>query len=93
METKQEHWVEETLSSASLKSQVPISERLKQRLEAIPSEVTVASVVIPMRAVYLAAAGLALLITVNMLSVKEHKKSENEKTTLYTEYFSYLEQL
>ena len=78
--------IEETLESATNKRQVPLSDRLKARLNKIPSEVTVLSVVIPMRSVYLAAAGFALLITVNLLAMKEHnKQSDKQKPNLYTE--------
>ena len=93
MKENQDQWIEAILSSVGSKNELSISDNLRQRLNRIPSDFPLRSVVIPMRAVFLAAAGLALLITVNMLSVKEHKQSENEKTTLYTEYFSYLEQL
>ena len=70
METKQNQWIIETMKSIDSKKAVGISDRLRQRLELIPNEVSVYNVVIPMRSVYLAAASFALLITINLLAIK-----------------------
>lgn len=93
MKTKQDQWINETMKSIDSKKAVGISDRLRQRLELIPNEVSVYNVVIPMRSVYLAAASFALLITINLLAIKNNTQQHKAETTLETEYFSYLNQL
>ena len=93
METKQDQWINETMKSIDSKKAVGISDRLRQRLELIPNEVNVYNVVIPMRSVYLAAASFALLITINLLAIKNNTQQHKAETNLETEYFSYLNQL
>ena len=46
-----------------------------------------------MKAVWLAAASIALLITVNITTFNKTQKVENEHATVYNDYFSYLDQL
>lgn len=94
METKKENWVEQTMNSVEGKNVLPLSEALRNRLESIPTEVVVLNQTIPMRAVWLAAACLALLITVNIVSVRQIKnKTQQTDTTIYSEYFSYLDEI
>lgn len=94
METKKENWVEQIINSVERKNDLPLPEALRNRLESIPREFVVLNQTIPMRAVWLAAACLALLITVNILSVRQTKnKSQQADATIYTEYFSYLDEI
>jgi hypothetical protein len=81
------------MKSMDSKKAVGISDRLRQRLELIPNEVSVYNVVIPMRSVYLAAASFALLITINLLAINNNTQQHKAETTLETEYFSFLNQL
>lgn len=92
METKKEQLVNKTMESADSLNRVPVPDALKERLFSIPTEIKVLNSTIPMRAVWLAAASVALLILMNFVTVKRVRTSE-QKDTLYTEYFSYLEQL
>jgi hypothetical protein len=72
---------------------VALSEQLKSRLKNIPSEITVFEKTIPLSAVWLAAASIALLISVNVLAVRTIKKTKKQQeTTIYSDYFSYIEQ-
>jgi len=93
METKKDNWINATLESTEGLRPVALSEQLKSRLKNIPSEITVFEKTIPLSAVWLAAASIALLITVNVMAVKTVKKTKKQQeTTIYTDYFSYLEQ-
>lgn len=93
METKKEEWVNKMMDSADTLNRQPVSEELKQRLFSIPSEITLLNRTIPMSAVWLAAASIALLIAINVATVKRMRSSAQPHNTIYTEYFSYLEQL
>ena len=93
METKKEFWIKETIDSSKELRSVPISENLRKRLEASPSSIDIFDKRIPMKAVWLAAASIALLITVNIATFNKTQKSESQESTVYNEYFSYLDQL
>lgn len=93
METRNEHLVDKTMNSTDSIVRVPVPDTLKERLFSIPTEISLLNSTIPMRAVWLAAASVALLILMNFVTVKKVRSSEEHKDTLYTEYFSYLEQL
>ena len=93
METKKEFWIEQTLSSFKELKSVPVSESLKIKLASIPSTIDIFNQRIPMKAVWLAAASIALLITVNVATFNKSQKVENQENTVYSEYFSYLDQL
>jgi len=94
MSSRKDNWIEGVLSSADRKNELPFSNALLDRLKKIPAEVNVGSLIIPMRSVYLAAAGFALLIAVNLFATKgSQQKESTEKTALYNSYFSYLDQL
>jgi len=93
METKKDNWIHATLESTEGLKPFDVSEQLKSRLKSIPSEITVFDKTIPLSAVWLAAASIALLITVNIVAVRTVKKSKKQQeTTIYSDYFSYLEQ-
>jgi hypothetical protein len=79
MKTKQDQWINETMKSMDSKKAVGISDRLRQRLELIPNEVSVYN--------------FALLITINLLAINNNTQQHKAETTLETEYFSYLNQL
>jgi hypothetical protein len=92
METKKEIWIEQTLSSVDDLKHVAISSKLSQRLADIPREFSLLNQRIPMKAVWLAAASIALLLTMNILSVRRVKKQSNtQETSIYSDYFSYTE--
>jgi hypothetical protein len=93
METKKEIWIEQALSSIEGIKPQAVSASLKSRLDAIPKEVVILNQTIPMRAVWLTAASFALLFTMNFATIRKATKSQKQQTTLYSEYFSYLDQL
>jgi hypothetical protein len=93
METKKELWIKETIDSSNELKSVPISENLRKKLEVIPSSIDIFNRRIPLKAVWLAAASIALLITVNIATFNKTQKLESQESTVYNEYFSYLNQL
>ncbi len=93
METKKEQWVNKTMDSVNTLHRKPVSEELKHRLFSIPQEINILNRTIPISAVWLAAASIALLIAINIVTVKKVRTSNQQNNTLYTEYFSYLDQV
>lgn len=88
-----ENWINQILSSANNKSDIPVSVELKDSLMRIPTEVKLLTSPVPMRAVFLIAAGVALLISLNVIAFKKSSNKEVTEQAIYTEYFSYLDQL
>ena len=93
MDTKKEFWIEHTLNSSTELKSVPLPENLRKKLESIPASLDVFNNRIPMKAVWLAAASIALLITVNIAALNTSQKNESKDRTVYNEYFSYLNHL
>jgi hypothetical protein len=94
MESKKDMWIEQVLGAADTKSQIEISENLKQRLELGWNETIFLQSRIPLKTIWLAAASLLLLITCNFTAVKyATEKKDKQETNSTTEYFSYLEQV
>jgi hypothetical protein len=93
METKKEQWVNKTIDSVNTLQRQPISEELKERLFSIPKEINIHNRTIPISAVWLAAASVALLIAINVVTVKKVRTSKQQNNTIITEYFSYLDQV
>jgi hypothetical protein len=79
METKKEDWINKTMDSVDKKERVALPEGIRQRLMAIPQEVTILNTTIPMRAVWLAAASIALLIAMNIATVKTVRSSSQQQ--------------
>ena len=94
MQPKNERMINDTMESLDRLPQVQIPDQLRRRLLNIPKEVVILDQRIPMRAVWMAVAGLLLLVVLNIASVKRYKTDQrSEDTTIYTEYFSYLDEL
>lgn len=93
MSSRKDNWIDSILESTEGKIEQPVSRELYHRLLKIPNEVNKSAVVIPIRSVLLVAAGLALLITVNLLALNNSSKNEPREDSLYTAYFSYLDQV
>jgi hypothetical protein len=89
-----ENWIEGQLNHTEFIQRVPASEELKARLRSIPVKVGAKVYLVPRRAMWATAAAIALLITVNLLSVSNYRATQQETTTdSDTSYFSYLEQI
>jgi len=92
MKTPTQQKAEEALESIVVERRPEIPEQLKRMLMRIPDSVQFYQKTVPMKAIWLAAAGLALLITVNAV-VWMNAGEQQTSTAMYTNYFSYLEQL
>lgn len=94
MDTKKEIWIEQTLSSVDgIRQSVP-SKKLMERLTKIPFESAVLNNTIPMKAIWLAAASILLLISVNILTIQKTKQSaKSDDSSIYNSYFSYLDEI
>ena len=91
---KQEQQIDKTLESLNGLQRVPVPEGLRKRLESIPKEIIIMDSRIPLHSVWLAAASILFLIAFNVLSVKHYKSAQSAKdNTIYTEYFSYLDEI
>lgn len=94
METKKEQWIEETFNSLNELNRTPLSDRLKQRLEAIPTmNSAIGTKTIPLKAVWLVAASIAVLITLNITVFQKVSASDKPESSIYSDYFSYLDSI
>ena len=94
METKKEQWIEETFNSLNELNSTPLSDRLKRRLETIPyMNSTAGTKTIPLKAVWLAAASIAVLITLNITVFQKVSASDKQESSIYSDYFSYLDSI
>lgn len=94
METKKEQWIEETFNSLNELNRTPLSDRLKQRLEAIPTmDNVLGTKTIPLKAVWLVAASIAVLITLNITVFQKVSASDKQESSIYSDYFSYLDSI
>lgn len=92
MKTPTQQKAEEALESIVVERRPEIPEQLKRMLMRIPDSVQFYQKTVPMKTIWLAAASLTLLITVNAL-VWMNSGEQQTATAMYTNYFSYLEQL
>jgi len=94
METKKEQWIEETFNSLNELNRTPLSDRLKHRLEAIPTmNSALGTKTIPLKAVWLVAASIAVLITLNITVFQKVSASDKQESSIYSDYFSYLDSI
>jgi hypothetical protein len=91
---KQEQQIDKTLESLNGLQRIPVPEGLRKRLESIPGEIIIMDNRIPMRSVWPAVASILFLITFNVVAVRHYTGTQTEKdNTIYTEYFSYLDEI
>ena len=94
MQAKNEQRVNETMESLNRLQLVEVPDRLKRRLADIPKEIIILEQRVPMKAIWMAAASLFLLIAMNIGSVRHYKNAQQQNdSSIYSEYFSYLDEL
>lgn len=88
-------WVDGQLAHENFVQRAQASDELKARLRSIPVQLGQATVYVPKRAIWATAAAIALLITVNLVSVSKYRNAQNESNvnSETTSYFSYLESI
>lgn len=92
---EKESWIERHLESIEFVRPVESSEALRMRLRSIPLQMGKKVYEVPKRAIWGLVAGVAVLITVNLISLSnyENAQSSQEAATSADSYFSYLNQI
>lgn len=86
---KQQDWIERVLESGENLQKVEPSEALLEKLTNISKPNTPR--IIPMKTVWMAAAGLALLISLNIFTLQRYKKTQTANTeTAFESYYDHL---
>lgn len=90
-----ENWMEDALQHEKFVQRVQASDDLKARLRSIPVQLGQKVYYVPKRALWATAAAIALLITVNFVSVTKYRGTEQNsgESAQSTSYFSYLESI
>lgn len=86
---KQQDWIERVLESGENLQKVEPSEALLEKLTNISKPNTPR--IIPMKTVWMAAAGLALLISLNIFTLQRYKKTQTANTEIaFESYYDHL---
>ncbi|MFZ9029150.1 MAG: hypothetical protein ACO2Z9_09060 [Crocinitomicaceae bacterium] len=86
---KQQDWIEEVLKSGESLQKVKPSEALLEKLTNISKQSR--SKVIPMKTVWMVAAGLALLISLNVFTLQRYNKAQTTyEQTAFESYYDHL---
>lgn len=87
---KKEHWIDEAMERDPFNKTRSLPTQLRNQLVNIPNQWEAKGVTVSLAQVWIAAAGIALLISINVFAV--NKKQANVRTdvdnSLYTAYFS-----
>lgn len=90
-----ENWIDGQLRHEDFVQRVQASDDLKARLRSIPVQVGPKVYYVPKRTIWATAAAIALLITINLLSVRNYREAQQSagENSANASYFTYLEQL
>lgn len=91
---EKEQWIlKQTEQVNSVINSTFLSEDQRTQLKMIPSKHRNKTLIIPLKSLLSIAAGIALLVTINIYSIQKTTVSENQHEQLYTAYFDYLTEL
>lgn len=95
---EKEQWIDQHLRSEEFLQKAAPGSDLMARLKAIPVKSGAIRVLIPKRIIWSVAAGITLLIVLNLISIQSYRKAERAQETSSTTvnedaYFSYMKQL
>lgn len=92
---KKEDWIERHLQSTEFVHPVEASEALMERLRSIPVQMGNKVYLVPKRAIWSLVAGLAVLITVNLMALSNYERGQEvqDVSNASDTYFSYMKQL
>ncbi|OFZ09343.1 MAG: hypothetical protein A3D92_04485 [Bacteroidetes bacterium RIFCSPHIGHO2_02_FULL_44_7] len=92
---KREDWIERHLESTEFVHPVEASDALMLRLRSIPVQMGRKVYLVPKRAIWSLVAGLAVLITVNLIALSNYERAQevHEAGRASDTYFSYMKQL
>ncbi len=87
---KKEHWIDEVMERDPFNKKRSLPSSLRNKLVEIPNQFEVNVIILPRTQVWMAAAGIALLISINVfaLSRKQTNVKTNVDNSLYSAYFS-----
>jgi hypothetical protein len=87
---KNEHWIDEAMEHDPFNNTRSLPSNLRNQMKDIPNKVEAKVNTLPSTHVWLAAAGIALLISVNVLAMteKQEETASNDDQSLYGAYFS-----
>jgi hypothetical protein len=87
---KKEHWIDEAMERDPFNTARSLPIQLRKKLVNIPNHLEAKGITVSLTQVWIAAAGIALLISINVFAV--NKKQVNVPTdddkSIYTAYFS-----
>jgi hypothetical protein len=87
---KEEHWIDKVMERDPFNKRRSLPSSLRNKLVEIPNQLEANVIILPRTQVWMAAAGIALLISINVFAA--NKKQVNVHTeadySLYTAYFS-----
>lgn len=88
-------WIDNQLATEQYLSRIEPSQDLLHRLKAIPEQLGSTVDMIPKRFIWAAAASIALLISINIISVDRYHDIKEESASASQDdlYFNYLKQL
>jgi len=92
---EKEDWIKRHLESTEFVHPAEASAALMARLRSIPVQMGKKVYLVPKRAIWGLVAGLAVLITVNLISLTTYEKTKHlqESSTASDSYFSYMKQI
>ena len=87
---KKEHWIDEAMKRDPFNKKRSLPTRLRSQLLNIPNQLEAKEITVSYTQVWIAAAGIALLISINVFAL--NKKQVNvpnaEANSIYSAYFS-----
>ena len=91
---EKEQWIlKQTVQVNTVINSTFLSEEKRTQLKMIPSKNRNKATIVSLKALVSIAAGIALLITINIYSIQKTNTSEYQTEQLYTAYFDYLTEL
>ena len=89
MSMDKKHWIDEAMERDPFNKERPLPARLRNQLMDIPNHLEVKAFTLPSTHVWMAAAGLALLISINVfaISTKQKNINANKDNSIYSTYF------
>ncbi len=92
MKKDSSNWIEDLIETNGIE-RMDVPETLVKSLKAIPARYKNYKQRVSYLTIWMAAAGIILLLSINIKALKENSAMDQENSSLYTSYYSYLNQL
>jgi hypothetical protein len=86
-------WIDDVLAASDDLHPVEIPKALVDSLKKIPAKYAIQHQQVSWNFLWMAAAGILLLLTLNIKTLIEHHKTIETNTSFYSSYYSYLDPL